>query len=200
MATGIPLIRTEPALSYGRGMAIRIGSSFPAVLLLATVALTGCGTGAPAPSTTTTTAPSATATPTASPTATAAAVTCDTILTEPGRQGLADDGLTEREYTAGRTDLQFMIDAGGVACRWVKPSTDIGATVAQAPFTEAEWDAKQSALETEGYEPTDDPAPGFLLEPTDPAGDLRGGFLWRDGQVYFVSSPSLLNAIPALQE
>lgn len=181
-------------------MAIRIGSTLPAVLLLAAVALTGCGTGAPAPSTTTTTAPSATPTPTASPTATAAAVTCDTILTEAGRQGIADDGLTAREYTAGRTDLQFMIDAGGVACRWVKPSTDIGATVAQAPFTEAEWDAKQSGLEAGGFEPTDDPAAGFLLEPTDPAGDLRSGFLWRDGQLFFVSSPSLLDSIPALQE
>jgi len=181
-------------------MVIRTRSSLPAVLLLAAVALTGCGTGAPAPSTTTTTAPSATATPTVSPSATTAAVTCDTILTAPGAQQLADDGLTAREYTTGRTDLQFMIDAGGVACRWAKPSTDVVATVAQAPFAEAEWAARQSALEAEGFEPTNDPAAGFLLEPTDPAGDLRGGFLWRDGQVYFVSSPSLLNSLPALQE
>lgn len=173
----------------------------PAVVVLAALALAGCTT-APTPDPSPTAASETpTATPSASSEPTAAPVTCETILTELGFQDLADDGLIAREYTDdGSTDLQFMIDAGGVACRWAIPSTDIVATVGQAPMSQADWDSKRASLEAEGFTPTDDPAAGFLLGPPDAASGVSGGFLWRDGQLYYVSVPFLLNSIPALQE
>ena len=171
----------------------------PAVLVLVALALSGCSPAVtPDPSPTTASA-TPTATPSASAEPTAAPVTCETILTELGRQDFADGGFTEREYETRRTDLQFMIDAGGVACRWAKPSTDIIAIVGQAPFSEADWNTLRSSLEADGFTATDDRATGFLVEPPDPAGYVSGGFLWRDGQLYYVSNPSLLNSIPALQ-
>ena len=174
---------------------------FPAVFVLVALALSGCTPAVtPDPSGTPTASATPTATPSASAEPTAAPVTCDTILTELGFQDLADDGLIEQEFTGdGEVDLRFMIDAGGVACRWGKPSTDIIATIGQAPMSQADWDSKRASLEAEGFTPTDDPAIGFLVQPVAGSG-VHGGFLWRDGQLYYVSAPFLLNSIPALQE
>ena len=172
----------------------------PAVFVLAALALTGCTSAATPDPSPTAASETPAATPSASSEPTAAPATCDTILTDLGFQDLADDGLTELEYMSdGGTDLQFMFDAGGAVCRWGKPSSDITATVGQTPMSQADWDTKRASLEAEGFTPTDDPATGFLLTPPDAASGISGGFLWRDGQLFYVSAPFLLNSIPALQ-
>lgn len=172
------------------------------VATIGTLALAGCGSGAPTSSSTSTSTPSATptSTPSAETTATAAAATCDTILTEQGYADLEQTQMEPRAYQVTRTDLTFLVDAGGVACTWTKPQTDISATVAQAPFDETAWAAKQAELEAAGFVESDESGLPFLIEPTDPGGNLSGGFVWQDGQLFYVSTPSLLDSVQGLQE
>lgn len=168
-----------------------------AFVLLASVTLAGCGTTAPGPSATPSGA--ASETPSSSPTHTdlVAAVTCDTILSPFGYSDLAADNLLPKEFTGWHTDLQFFLDNGTV-CKWGNQG-DVMVIVAQAPITEEAWTAMQSDLLAQGFTQTDTPALGFVNEPDTDPNYIDGGFIFRDGQLYYVSYSNGLGLLPAFQ-
>lgn len=164
--------------------------------LIAAVAIAllgGCATPNDlAPSTSPPTASSApSASPDPSPTPSAApAATCNTVLAAEGYQKLADDGLELRPAPRAFDALAVrMVEAGGVACTWGKPNTDIALTVVQVGVTPLD-DAWTVALAETGYVLTDDPVAGAHSGPAEPGSGISPVAVLTDGTLTFVSTPT----------
>ena len=166
-----------------------------ALIAAASIALLSGCTAAddPAPpSTSIPTASSATsASPEPSPTPSAApAATCDTVLAAEGYRKLADDGLELRPAPRAFDALAVrMVEAGGVACTWGKPNTDIALTVVQVGVAPLD-DAWTVALAETGYVLTDDPVAGAHSGPAEPGSGISPVAVLTDGTLTFVSAPT----------
>ena len=171
---------------------------------IATAALTvtllaGCTAAPPSPSAAptpdTTPAPTAPA-PTPEPTALPSAATCETVLSAEGYQKIVTDGLEPLASPPVFDELAIrMVGAGGIACAWGRPNTDLVLTVVQvgvAPAEEATW---SQALDESGYVLTDAPISGAYSGPADAANGIPPVALPGAEVLTFVSSPAFAGLI-----
>lgn len=94
--------------------------------------------------------------------------------------------------------VRFMVDDGGLDCWWGQPNTDFVHYALQLAVTESAWASRKAELLATGFVEESTPVTGYLNEPdTDPL-DKDGGFVYRAGQLYFVSYPELAQFIPAV--
>lgn len=168
------------------------------MLLVATLALAGC-VATPAPTLTPSASPPATpseipsAEPTTEPTA-APAATCDTVLTADAYAKLAADGLESIEpppvhHVASYYPLVAqMIEAGGLACDWGRPQTDIRLTLTQ--LSDADWRVWEPALAEAGFVETDDPVPGAYTGTVDPGSGINPVVVVTGDTLTFVNAPA----------
>ncbi|PWC05531.1 hypothetical protein [Agromyces badenianii] len=161
---------------------------------LAIVLLNGCtpavvdGTAELTPSSTpaSTTEPAPSATPGAAP-----AATCETVLATEGYAKLADDGLQPLPSPQVFDALAArMVEAGGLACAWGKPNTDLVLTVVEIGITPADEAAWSGALGETGYVLTDQPTPGAYTGPMEPGSGISPVAVLADGTLTFVSAPT----------
>jgi hypothetical protein len=173
-------------------------SSALLVLLVAALGLAGC-VATPAPTPTPSASPPATPseTPSAEPTTEPSAVpaaSCDTVLTADGYAKLANDGLEPIEplpadHVATYYPLAAqMVEAGGLACDWGRPQTDIRFTVAQLP--DADWGVWEPALAEAGFVETNDPVPGAYTGTVDPGTGIPPVVVVTGDTLTFVSAPT----------
>lgn len=177
-----------------------------ALLLAGGLLLTGC-TNTPDPTASPTPPSSATAAPSASATETPVAepapapapapepepATCDTVLTPEAVAALAEQGLDPIDANVASYPLaQQFAAAGGVACSWGKPQTDIRFTVVQLAILESEQDVWARVLDDNGYVVTDDPVPGARTGPIEPGSGMPSGALAEPTRVTFTSVPHVL--------
>ena len=165
-----------------------------ALLVLAGAALAGCssaGSQATPTSQSPTTETTSVATPTPAPTE-ADAASCDTVLTEEATAQLAADGLEQVEV--GESTFYAIADdliaAGGLACKWGRPSSDVSLTVVQLSGIDvaaSEWPA---ALAAAGYTETGDPVAGAYSGPADPGTGVPSVVLVMPESLTFVSTPT----------
>lgn len=173
-----------------------------ALLLAGGLILTGCTTTpdptpSPAPSTTATPTPSETAseTPQAEPEPEPEPepATCETMLTPEAVAALTEQGLEPRDANPDSYPLaQQFAAAGGVACSWGKPQTDIRLTVVQLAILESEQEVWARVLDDNGYVLTDDPVPGARTGPIEPGSGMPSAALAEPTRVTFASVPHIL--------
>lgn len=175
-----------------------------ATLIAAVLLLAGCTTAPEAePGSTRTQAATAAPAPTTTPTETAAPepapepepepVTCDTILTPEALAALAEQGLEPQDANVDSYPLaQQFAAAGGVACSWARPQTDIRLTAVQLAVLESEQDVWARVLEENGYAPTDDPVPGAWTGPVEPGTGIASAALVEPTRISFVNIPHVL--------
>ena len=191
--------------SLHRSVSTGIGT---AVLLLA---LTGCTAPSEPVTTESAAAPTmteATPTPTPTPTPEPSAepstrlADCGTVLDEAGNADLAEDNLKPFEYQYQSWDYPLLADfvADGVVCQWAGGG-DVFVVVGQLAMDEATWDATRADLEAAGYRQDDSfGIEGFVDGPDSPDESYpTRGFVWRDGILYYVSYPGILEFVPAFQ-
>lgn len=187
--------------SLHRSVSTGIGT---AVLLLA---LTGCTAPSEPLATESAAAPTTTeATPTPTPEPSAEPSTrladCGTVLDEAGNADLAEDNLKPFEYQYQSWDYPLLADfvADGVVCQWAGGG-DVFVVVGQLAMDEATWDATRADLEATGYRQDDSfGIEGFVDGPDSPDESYPArGFVWRDGILYYVSYPGILEFVPAFQ-
>jgi hypothetical protein len=171
-----------------------------ATAALTVTLLTGCtaappSSTSPAPTSGTTPAPTAIA-PTPEPIAVPAAATCDTVLSAEGYQKIAGDGLEPLASPQVFDDLAIrMVAAGGIACAWGRPNTDLVLTVVQVGFAPAEQPTWSQAIDESGYVLTDDPIPGAYSGPADAANGIMPVAVPTSEVLTFVSSPAFAGLI-----
>ncbi|ANJ28461.1 hypothetical protein ATC03_18950 [Agromyces aureus] len=167
-----------------------------ALLLSGGAALTGCsgGPSASTPPSTDAASPSATpatATPIAEPTPGPPAVACDDVLTDEAIAQLQADGL--ELVDVGQSTFYPIADdlmaAGGLACKWGRPSSDANFTVVQLTGIDVATSEWPAALAAEGYVLTDDPVPGTHSGPEDPGTGVPSVVVVTDDSLTFVSTP-----------
>lgn len=173
-------------------MTLRIAHGGVLALFVAIPLLTGCTAGAPdakavpsaseAPQT-------ASALPTPEPTPVAQPTDCGAVLTEEAMTKLSTDGLEPIEPRLFDPLAVQMQEAGGLACSWGKPSTDLVLTVAQVKFDPADESAWLTALDEAGYVATDEPVPGAYTGPVEAGSGLSPVAVLADGTLTFVSAP-----------
>jgi hypothetical protein len=170
-----------------------------AALLLAGAALTGCGATSTNDASTTEAATSGATTdaPGADPSSPSAPTTpgepgCDSVLTDAARAQLEADGLEQVDvgastYYAIADDL---VEAGGLACKWGRPSSDVSMTVVQLSGVDVATSEWPAALAAEGYVETGDPVPGAYTGPADPGTGLPSVVVVTADRLTFVSAPT----------
>jgi hypothetical protein len=171
-----------------------------ATAALAVTLLTGC-TAAPPSSASSATTTGATPAPTATtatpePTAVPSAATCDTVLSAAGYQKIAGDGLEPLASPQVFDELAIrIVAAGGIACAWGRPNTDLVLTVVQvgvAPGQEATW---SQAIDESGYVLTDDPISGAYSGPAEAGNGITPVAVPTSEVLTFVSSPAFAGLI-----
>jgi hypothetical protein len=170
-----------------------------AAAALAVTLLTGCTAPPSSASSATTTggtpAPTAT-TPTPEPIAVPPAATCDTVLSAEGYQKIAGDGLEPLASPQVFDDLAIrMVAAGGIACAWGRPNTDLVLTVVQVGVAPAEQATWSQAIGESGYVLTDDPISGAYSGPADAANGITPVAVPTSEVLTFVSSPAFAGLI-----
>ncbi len=154
----------------------------PALVVIG-LALTGC-TAQPDP----TPAPSPSAAPTAAPTpADDAGIDCDEILSVDGSAKLAADGLEPIEPQLFDPLAEQLEEAGGTACSWGKPRTDLVLTVVQLNVPDSDWEGWEAALAEADY--VDATATGTYTGPVEPGAGLSPVAVVTGDRITFLSAP-----------
>jgi len=170
------------------------GSMLVVSLLLAGAALTGCSTTPPTDAATTTepAAPSTSETPVAEPTPESSEPSCDTVLTEEALAQLEADGLEPVDVgpTTSYAIADDLIEAGALACKWGRPSSDVALTVVQLSGIDVASSEWPDTLATAGYVQTDDPVPGAYSGPADPGIGVPSVVVVDTDRLTFVSAPA----------
>ncbi|NQX26374.1 hypothetical protein HQQ81_03300 [Microbacteriaceae bacterium VKM Ac-2854] len=165
------------------------------VLPIATLALVGCSPGSedvtstPSPVATASAAPTATETPSASadPAPQTDGMydpTCENILNTSAYDQLAADGLESTEFLAGEdawgSELETMLDEGGIVCQWSTPSTGTTRVIAYAPLSAEDRAERIADLQAEGWTEQSGSG-GLLFTSADPAdATIDRPFLFTD--------------------
>ncbi|KQM81931.1 hypothetical protein ASE68_00200 [Agromyces sp. Leaf222] len=166
---------------------------FAVAVVLAGAALAGCSATPPVDATSAPVEASASASPepAAEPAPATSDPTCDTVLTEEAIARLEADGLEQIDVGASTfyPIADDLIEAGGLACKWGRPSSDATLTVVQLSgidVASSEWPA---ALAAAGYAETGDPVPGAHSGPTDPGTGVPSVVVVETDRLTFVSTP-----------
>ncbi|MFB6611079.1 hypothetical protein ACFCVO_12200 [Agromyces sp. NPDC056379] len=178
-------------------MTRRLSAGRALLAAFAVVLLSGCTAAdvdaAPSASSSPTSAPTSPPEPT--PTA-APAATCETVLSAEAYQKLADDGVEPRPTPHVFDALAIrMVEADGIACAWVKPSTDIKLTVVEVGVTPSDGAAWAETLGETGYVLTDDPVPGAYVGPVEPGSGISPIAVLTDASLTFVSAPTFASML-----
>jgi hypothetical protein len=129
----------------------------------------------------------------------AAALTCDTALDQGAYDDFAGSNLVQREFTKWwGSDLQFMLDDGGLVCLWGNEG-DVMVVFGQLAVADAEWETLKASLLDAGYTVDNTTFNGYLNEPDTDPNYVDGGFLHHNGQLYYASYPGVLQWVPGLQ-
>lgn len=154
-------------------------------------ALSAC-TAQPQPTPSPSPSPSAAA-PAASEPAEAPSVECPDILSADGNAKLAADGLEPRDPEFVDPFAVRLVDAGGVACTWVKPQTDLVLEVVQLPVPDSEWETWEAALDDAGF--VDSTGSGALY--TGPVGGsgLSPVVVVTGDRITFLSTPAFADLL-----
>lgn len=165
------------------------------------MAFTGCAAqeaASPAPASPTSPSPATPASvePSSDPTTTA---TCETVLTPAAMADIDAAGyLPIAAVPAGPDSIMAsMIDQGGFSCYWASAGGDVVAWLGQVGMDSAAWSAQQSELLAAGFTESDDPFPGTLQGAR--SGDDYPTLVNDGGVTYYVSTPSFLSSVAALQ-
>ncbi|MDR6905958.1 hypothetical protein J2X63_001644 [Agromyces sp. 3263] len=171
------------------------GAGIVAAVLTVTV-LSGCTAAPPAPSSSPSPATTASSAPTPEPESVPDAATCETVLTDEGYQKLAADGLESLPSPQVFDALAVrMVEAGGVACAWGKPNTDLVLTVVQVGVAPGEQEAWSQTLAESGYVLSDAPVAGAYSGPPDAANGISPVALPSSTTLTFVSSPAFAGMV-----
>ncbi|MFC5931988.1 hypothetical protein D6T64_01655 [Cryobacterium melibiosiphilum] len=108
--------------------------------------------------------------------------------------------MSEIEFGTWNDNMQFMVDSDGIACAWGSPNSGEVAVFAALKMTAEQWEAKKTDLIAIGASEDKTPIVGYVLEPEVDINVSRGGFAFRGGEVYYVSSDHLAEWIPPLTE
>lgn len=128
-------------------------------------------------------------------------VTCDTILTAEATSALAAQGLELRDgATPGYPLAEQFAAAGGTACTWVMPQSDIFFTVVQLPVADGEQEAWARVLAENGYTATDDPVPGAHTGPVEPGTGIASVAIVEPARMTFMSAPAHATDLAPLPE
>ena len=155
----------------------------PALVVIG-LALTGCS-AQPDPTPTPSPSPAPTVAPTTGPDE--AGIECDEILSVDGSAKLAADGLDPVGPQLFDALAMQLEEAGGTACAWGKPQSDIGLTVVQLNVPDAEWDEWEAALAEAGY--VDANATGTYTGPVEPGTGVSPIAVVTGDRVTFLSAP-----------
>ncbi|MDR5701941.1 hypothetical protein [Agromyces aerolatus] len=185
---------------------LRLGGT--ALLACGLLLLGGCASSpepsaSPAPTRTASPSASASAEPSApaeEPTEAAPApepepepITCDAVLTPEAATALAEQGLEVSEgATQGYPLAAQFAAAGGTACTWARPDSDVHLTVVQLHVADGEQDAWARVLSENGYTQTDDPVAGAFTGPVDPGTGVSPVVVVEAARMSFVSVPTLV--------
>jgi hypothetical protein len=129
--------------------------------------------------------------------------TCDEIL--PGKlpQDLFGRSATvvqlhEKEHAAVNPLVDEMI-TNGIACGGLLNETvmsDGAVVIGQLAMDEKQWTAIQSKFTEDGHEVTDEIVKGWVnVSKPDADPTLGSGFAWRDGVLYYLQTPFLLELV-----
>ena len=164
-----------------------LARTLPALVVLG-LALTGC-TAQPEPS------PSpAPTTPAPSPSP-AAAVECDDVLGPDGHAKLAADGLEPVEPRLFDPLAVQLEEAGGTACAWGRPQTDIGLTLVQLPVPDAEVAVWEAALAEAGYAVDSDSANGLYTGPVEPGSGVSTVAVVAGDRITFLNTAAFADLL-----
>ena len=176
-----------------RSVNLRISHGGVLAAFIAIPLLTGCTTGTPdaiAVPSPSETAESNSAVPTPESTPVAQAIDCEAVLTEEAMAKLSTDGLEPIEPNLFDPLAMQMQEAGGLACSWGKPSTDIVLTVVQVAFDPADESTWLTALEESDYVSTDEPVTGAFTGPVEAGSGLSPVAVLTVGTLTYVSAPT----------
>ena len=131
-------------------------------------------------------------TPTPSPVATtpaaAAPIECDAVLGSDGYAKLAEDGLEPVEPQLFDPLAIRLEEAGGTACAWGLPQSDVGLTLVQLPVPDADWAGWEAALAEASYVEGGDAASGAYAGPVDPGTGLSTIAVVSGDRITFLST------------
>ncbi|GAA1762537.1 hypothetical protein [Agromyces humatus] len=166
-----------------------LARTLPALVVLG-LALTGCtAQSEPVPSP----SPAAT-TPAATTPAAVDAIECDNVLAPDGYAKLAADGLEPIEPRLFDSLAVQLEEAGGTACSWGKPQTDIILTVVQLNVPDADWASWETALADAGYAVDSDSANGTYTGP-DPGTGLNTVAVVAGDRITFLTTPAFADLL-----
>ncbi|TFD19490.1 hypothetical protein [Cryobacterium sp. TMS1-13-1] len=120
-----------------------------------------------------------------------------TALTADAYSDFGGSGLALRDYQGWRTDIQFMADGGGIACAW-QGQGDAVVLFGELAMTGGAWQSKKAELVETGFIEVATPVAGYFNEPDTDPNYIDGGFVYRDGNLFYVSYPALTQWVPAL--
>src|SRR4029453_13349233 len=102
----------------------------------------------------------------------------------------AGKGLEPREANVVDPLAMQMEAAGGVACEWGKPQTDLVLTVVQVPVGSADEPTWLTALAEHGFAETGQPVAGAFPGPVETGSGIRPVAVPAHGSLPFVSAPT----------
>ena len=159
-------------------------------VLVAIFALTGCAASAPI------TGDSASGTSTPQATDALVEIDCDTLLLPAAYEDFTARGMQPIVFSTWNDNMQFMADNDGLVCEQGVPNSGEVAVFAALEMTAEQWEAKKSDLINLGASDANAPISGYLQEPEVDINVSRGGYVFRDGLLHYVSSDHLAQWIP----
>jgi hypothetical protein len=162
--------------------------SLPLLVLLG-LTLAGC-TSAPQPTPEPTVPPTAQQTPPPTEPGEASGIDCTSVLSPDGYAKLTADGLEPIDPKVIDPLAVEMTDAGGTACSWGKPQTDITLTVVQVLVPDQDLRAWEATLADTGYVPQDGPGAGVYTGSIDNGTGIPPIAVVSGDRITFVSSPA----------
>jgi hypothetical protein len=160
-------------------------------VLVTIFSLTGCAAAAPD-------AGDSVSQASTQPAATAAPFTidCDTTLLPAAYEDFEARGMQPVVFSIWNDNMQFIADNDGLICEQSVPNSGEVAVFATLEMTAEQWEAKKSDLINLGASEANAPISGYLQEPEVDINVSRGGYVFRDGLLYYVSSEHLVQWIP----
>ncbi|QYF74100.1 hypothetical protein [Cryobacterium sp. PAMC25264] len=121
------------------------------------------------------------------------------MLSAPALADITAAGWTlETDLPGGHSGLMAsMVDQGGLSCYWTSDGGDVPLWYGQMAMDEGTWSATRAELTAAGYTESDEPVTATLLG--ERWGDDNPALANVDGVTFYVSQPSYLTSMVALQ-
>lgn len=124
---------------------------------------------------------------------------CDGFLTEEQTAALASEGYVPDPMSTWPDVMAEAEAAGGTWCAWTSPDGRPDVHGGYVAVPDALWQAKRADLIEQGASEDDADYPGFIALPDAGAPDVDGGFVYANGYLVYVSSPTLAASVSVLQ-